>query len=333
MLRGVAAQEWQPGAAPGRFPFTPYPRGWFAVAWGPDLGPGDVRAVRALGQDLVVFRGMSGSVAVLDAHCPHLGAHLGFGGQVEGDWLRCPFHAWAFDGDGRCRDVPGQPQPAAASCGTWPTREVNGMILAWHDPQHGEPEWEVEPVEEAGWSPFVLDASCQWLVRTHVQEIVENSVDAAHLPVVHGMGQPEPVVRPAFDGPSFEITLHTVGDGAPIGMDGPVRNTTVARIWGLGLLQVVTYFEPLLPMQQRSLIHITPVDQEHVMVRAPLSMRGADGPVVDETLLKAWTDGFADGFERDIAVWEHKVFRPLPRLSRSDGPVMHFRRWAAQFTG
>ena len=42
----------------------------------------------------------------IDAFCPHLGAHLGYGGLVEESTIRCPFHAWRFDGTGACVEVP-----------------------------------------------------------------------------------------------------------------------------------------------------------------------------------------------------------------------------------
>ena len=66
-----------------------------------------VRPVTYLGQDLVLFRGEDGTARVFDAHCPHLGAHLGVGGRVCGDGIICPFHGWRFDGRGRLAEVPG----------------------------------------------------------------------------------------------------------------------------------------------------------------------------------------------------------------------------------
>ncbi len=67
---------------------------------------GAVKPLHYFGRELVVFRGEDGVAHVLDAHCPHLGAHLGFGGRVEGGALRCPFHGWLWNGDGRCLEVP-----------------------------------------------------------------------------------------------------------------------------------------------------------------------------------------------------------------------------------
>ncbi len=89
-----------------RYPY-PVPNGWFVVAEASDLGPGDVRALHYFDRDLVVYRAADGTPRVLDAHCPHLGAHLAVGGRVEGECLRCPFHGWKFDGEsGRCVEIP-----------------------------------------------------------------------------------------------------------------------------------------------------------------------------------------------------------------------------------
>ena len=70
----------------------PYPRGWYTIADSDDLAPGDVLPIHAFGREFVVFRGEDGEAHVLNAHCPHLGAHLGHGGKVCGNQIRCPFH-------------------------------------------------------------------------------------------------------------------------------------------------------------------------------------------------------------------------------------------------
>ncbi len=59
------------------------------------------------GQELAVYRGDDGKAYIVDAYCPHLGANLGVGGQVKGNCIECPFHAWTFRGsDGKCVDIP-----------------------------------------------------------------------------------------------------------------------------------------------------------------------------------------------------------------------------------
>ena len=84
----------------------PLPIGWYCVAEEAELAAGELRRVRSFGQELVLWRGENGEPHLWDAYCPHLGAHLGVGGKVEGDGLRCPFHAWKFDGSGRCIEIP-----------------------------------------------------------------------------------------------------------------------------------------------------------------------------------------------------------------------------------
>ena len=73
------------------------------------LPPGGVLSLRYFGRELVLFRTESGEPRVLDAFCPHLGAHLGHGGKVQGESIRCPFHGWCFDGRGACTAIPLKP--------------------------------------------------------------------------------------------------------------------------------------------------------------------------------------------------------------------------------
>jgi len=62
-------------------------------------------AVKVLGQDFVAFRDSEGRVGVVEPHCPHRGANLFFGRNEEGG-LRCVYHGWKFDVQGRCLDMP-----------------------------------------------------------------------------------------------------------------------------------------------------------------------------------------------------------------------------------
>ena len=85
-----------------------------------------MKPLHYLGRDLVAWRDAEGEPHVMDAYCPHLGAHLGYGGRVEGCELVCPFHWWRFDADGCNTQVPydGSSNPAAR-IHTYPTAERN----------------------------------------------------------------------------------------------------------------------------------------------------------------------------------------------------------------
>ena len=65
-----------------------------------------VKALRVLGQDLVLFRAADGGFGLLDRARPHRGADLAFG-RHEADGLCCPFHGWKFAPDGRCLETAG----------------------------------------------------------------------------------------------------------------------------------------------------------------------------------------------------------------------------------
>ena len=118
----------------------PYPSGWYVLAFTAQVRRGRVLSRTAFGRELVLWRTASGRVAVADAYCPHLGAHLGHVGTVRGDHLRCAFHSFCFDADGRCTATGyGSKPPPTATLTTWPVREANGMVLVYHGSEGAAP--------------------------------------------------------------------------------------------------------------------------------------------------------------------------------------------------
>ncbi|KAH2808392.1 hypothetical protein KXV85_006018, partial [Aspergillus fumigatus] len=97
-----------------------FPRGWFMIAQSEDATETPV-AVRFFAQDMVLYRGKaSGKPILLEAYCPHMGTHLAKNSSsyvikdakhVEGDSIRCPYHAWRFGPDGQCNEIPYSPAP------------------------------------------------------------------------------------------------------------------------------------------------------------------------------------------------------------------------------
>jgi phthalate 4,5-dioxygenase len=93
-----------------------------------------LKPVRVLGQDMVLFRDASGRWGLVDRGCPHRGADLAFA-RHEGDGLRCPFHGWKFDVEGRCLDTPGEPA-GSRMCErvrqrSYPVIARSGVLFAW----------------------------------------------------------------------------------------------------------------------------------------------------------------------------------------------------------
>ncbi|HXP77954.1 MAG TPA: aromatic ring-hydroxylating dioxygenase subunit alpha [Stellaceae bacterium] len=97
-------------------------------------GERPVVPVRLLGQDLVLFRRADGAYGLLDRDCPHRGADLAFA-RLEPEGLRCAFHGWLFDTQGRCRDTPAEPEGSALAASvclrSYPVQVRNGIVFAY----------------------------------------------------------------------------------------------------------------------------------------------------------------------------------------------------------
>jgi nitrite reductase/ring-hydroxylating ferredoxin subunit len=292
-----------------RFPF-PIPNGWFVVARADELAPGEVRSLFYFGRDLVLFRTADGTPRLVDAYCPHLGAHLGAGGRVVGSTLQCPFHGWRFDGaDGRCVEVPYDDVefiPRTAAVRTYPTLERNHMIWAWHHLTGGEPFYDVPEVPEFhddAWSPVVVR---QFDVATCCQDMAENNVDTPHFLFVHGQAA---VPEEEFTTDGYH--KRTVGQGGAFVREGYGLGLGVLRVAG------ATTF----------LSSTTPIDTENVRVcwvfTAPRSL--------GEGAAAAMADQFVGGISQDFPIWENKIYKDPPVLRPSERGITEHRRWCEQF--
>lgn len=311
-------------------PRRPYPDGWFAVAFADELAPGRVLRRRFMGEDLVVYRTRSGAVRVVEPYCPHLGAHLGYGGWVDGEEIVCPFHHFAFDPSGTCVRTAYGTRPPAARLRRREVREVNDAILVWHHGAGEPPSWEVAPHSMDDFpSPF---RQVSQLVD-HPQDVVENAVDIGHIGPLHGYRDPR--VRQPFEahGPSFTVAAagHRV-----FPLVGPVEIVFDIVVHGLGHIWV----DASIPRLRAAAVFqamTTPLDPLHVEIRFSVALRvGSDPAALGSRLLShALTRGLGPAFRRDLGqdfpVWEHKVYVEQPRLAKGDGPIPDYRRWTEQF--
>src|SRR5687767_10774963 len=80
-------------------------RYWMPIAAVGELEDVPTKAVRLLGEDLVLFKDLSGRYGLIDRQCPHRCADLSHG-MVEESGLRCTYHGWLFGSDGRCLAQP-----------------------------------------------------------------------------------------------------------------------------------------------------------------------------------------------------------------------------------
>ena len=311
-----------------RCPF-PIPAGWFFVDYSKNLAPGEVRNVFLLDQEWVLFRGEGedGKAGLSDPFCPHLGAHLGHGGTVVGDNIRCTFHHWQFNPEGWCKDVPYakimppvcKKQPILR---TLPVIEKWGMIWCWYHPQAEAPQWELPSIPELESDDYIEPRTGHWEVNTAVQEVAENGVDFAHLKFLHG----EPEIPPAtaeFKGHEiFTDMKHGYIKGHQCG-----PGLAIFRFNHEGVIAtMVSYSVPYTREQ-------TKMNMSFTHFKYP---EGTKEAMVAEHLVKHMV-GEADGEESagfesvDFIVWNNKKYRPNPLLCDGDGPILQYRKWFKQF--
>lgn len=179
-------------------PGTPYGevlrRYWQPVALSADATTTPKR-LRILSEDLILFRTKRGKAGLVVPDCAHRGASL-FYGRVEDEGIRCCYHGWIFDTEGRCLEQPCEPDLGRHRDRVrqpwYPVREYHGVVFAYMGPPDRKPAFPVYDVlENLNEGEFVLaddssfggggpaDLDFSWLSHW------ENVVDPFHVPILH----------------------------------------------------------------------------------------------------------------------------------------------------
>lgn len=307
-----------------RFPF-PVPFGWFAVAYREELTTVP-RPLYYFGRHLVGWRDEGGSAHVMDAFCPHLGAHLGHGGSVEGCELMCPFHGWRFDAEGRNTNIPYSSRTNnKGRVRAFPVVEENGIVFTWYHPDQAvEPMWQVPRFAEFDDDPnWSTDIRTSYEIETAWQEMAENGVDSAHFRYVHDTatvpdlesyetGFPESQMRSSQKFPT------------PRGvMEGRIDTHS----WGPGLSLVS--FSGI--VDTLNLAVTTPIERDRCIVRFNFRFKTMGDPDTTANVGTAFVNEVHKQILEDKPIWEHKAHLVRPALAAEDGPFMKFRKWCSQF--
>lgn len=163
-------------------------RFWQPVALSRELPERDGAPLRVtvMDESLVAFRDTEGRVGLIDAHCPHRGAHLYFG-RNEDCGLRCVYHGWKFDVDGRVVDMPNV-RPGArmrdeVTIKAYSTQEFGGIVWAYMGPQDSDVpdvphlEYGLVPSEHRYVSKRLNE--CNWA------QTMEGGLDTSHFSFLH----------------------------------------------------------------------------------------------------------------------------------------------------
>lgn len=320
-----------------RFPFSSFPNSWFCIALSNELSSGKLIPLHYFGKDLVLFRTENGTPHLLDAYCPHLGTHLGYGGRVKKDEIQCPFHGWLFNGNGDCMNIPYASNiPSKAQIQSWPIREVNGMIMVYHHAQGTPPTWEMTELPEYSsgeWTPF--RQIHRWKVYSHVQEVLENGLDTAHLFFLHNSGirtvenntlqTNGPVL---FNSISLTYDLFSTYSGL---LGSEAKGSLEITSYGLGHGCACLSMKSMVEIKFLILVYATPIDEEYIDIRLVFSMKKIINQPITSILGMMISKDAVRTFEQDIRIWEHKNYYNKPLLCEIDGPIAQFRNWTRQF--
>jgi phenylpropionate dioxygenase-like ring-hydroxylating dioxygenase large terminal subunit len=160
-------------------------RFWQPVCFSDDLRDLPLR-VKILGEELVVFRDLSGNVGLLELHCSHRGTSLEFG-LVGEKGIRCCYHGWLFAADGTILETPGEPAENTLKDrlyhGAYPTHEDHGIVFAFLGPPDQQPPFPVyDSFDRPGYRLIPgrkYFYPCNWL------QILENTMDPVHTAFLH----------------------------------------------------------------------------------------------------------------------------------------------------
>ena len=162
-------------------------RYWMPIAGVSEFESCYTKAIRLMGEDLVLYKDLSGNFGLIDRHCPHRRADMSFG-MAEQNGLRCSYHGWAFKATGQCVEQPFQDTvfpdrdfKCAIQTLAYPVEIKAGLVWAYMGPLPAPcvPDW--EPFSRPnGFTQIVISAiPCNWF------QCQENSIDPVHFEWMH----------------------------------------------------------------------------------------------------------------------------------------------------
>lgn len=320
------------------FPHTRIASGWYQIGWSGEFELGRAVPLRYFETELVCYRGTSGTLYVSDAFCPHFGAHLGHGGTVEDDCIRCPFHGWKWGPDGRNVEIPySRPDTMRLRLRQWEVSEVDGLVLLWYGAEGEPPSWPSPSfipghlsVTDDFWEIYPACTDVWTNLRFPPQVMAENSGDAAHFRYVHGAAEVPEIIDFEHDDHSFRTRFSVrYGGGRPSTWatpGGPVDGRMTTIMHGIGIAAgIIESFETVY-----TLATTTPIDAQTSDHRATVWVprtRG-DGTPLEEKIRDRWATQQRTQHAADLPVWENMTYIERPMFAAAETKIFKaLRRW------
>ena len=310
---------------------------WYVVMDSTQVRDKPVGVVR-MGEKLVFWRDGSRKVNCLRDKCVHRGVQLSKG-KIIGDHIRCPFHGLEYDSSGKVTVVPANgkntPVPDRFQVLSYPTYEAHGFIWIW---------WGQDPPGDLQPPRFFTDiddslsygrAYDHW--NAHYSRVIENQLDAAHLPFVHhntiGRGNRTIVNGPLLkwlEGDMFYVFVHNrVDDGTPplkpeqMPTPDPVKDFKLEFIFP-------NLWQNYLDEKARIIVAFVPVDQENTILYLRFYQKFIRVPVLRDLIARLSTpfNLMITHQDRRVVVTQQPKSSALKvgeQLFQADRPIIEYR--------
>jgi phenylpropionate dioxygenase-like ring-hydroxylating dioxygenase large terminal subunit len=313
------------------------PKQWYVVMDSTQVGDKSVGVVR-IGEKLVFWRDSHGKVNCFRDKCVHRGVQLSKG-KVIGDHIQCPFHGLEYDSSGKVTVIPANskntPVPARFQVLSYPTYEAHSFIWIW---------WGENPPGDLQPPRFFTDiddslsygrAYDHW--NAHYSRVIENQLDAAHLPFVHyntiGRGNRTIVDGPLLqwlDGDMFYVFVRNrVDDGIPplkpeqMPTPDPVKDFKLEFIFP-------NLWQNYIDEKVRVMVAFVPVNQENTILYLRFYQKFVRVPVLRNLITRLSTpfNLVITHQDRRVVVTQQPKASALKigeQLFQADRPIIEYR--------
>jgi 5,5'-dehydrodivanillate O-demethylase len=296
------------------------------------------KPVRLMGENLVLYKDLSGNFGLIDRHCCHRSADLSYG-FVEKHGLRCNYHGWLYDHDGNCLEMPYEDHAAPNSgfkdsikIKSYPVEEKRGLLWAYLGPEPRPlvPNWEPFTWENGFVQIVFAEIPCNWF------QCQENSIDPVHFEWMHENwsgrlrgedGEYTPThTKVGFDEFDFGFVYRRVREGSS--EDDPLWKVGRVCLWPNALF-TGSHFEWRVPVDDETTLSVTWVFSRVPKDKEPYVQNSIPhwyGPIKNlET--GRWIDSHV--MNQDFIAWVGQgtvTDRSREHLGQSDKGIVMIRR-------
>ena len=325
--------------------------GWYFLCYSEDLKIKQIKTIPAFEKEIVVFRGKNQKVFAVSPYCPHLGAHLGHGGKVVENSIRCPFHYWKFNGNGKCVEIPYSDKiPKKACLKKYQVIEKNNNIYFFYNQEKKVTETLNSPLQEKEQKnkkrllltmhslpdvekEFGISVKKNktkkkyWQMKANMLDLMENSLDNAHFNYVHKLDIPmtnllsshyqipfiiEQNYEAKFLGLVPKLTFHLYSPSISV-LKIEIGNNIIIVDGGI------------LIVNKRKIIHYMrfySLFKENISIFQKFFAKVISYFVIKEAQKQ---------YREDLPIWKNKVHLEKPILCNDDGQIAKIRRWYKLF--